>query len=806
MDLLKDFRLAARNARRSPGFTAAVVTTLALGIGAATAIWSLADAVLLAPQPFAEPDRLVAIWGEIPGRLPLVEVSVFDFEIWLSSVASFTDIALVTSAVADSVLGPSSGGGDSMQVNGRVVSGNLFGVLGVRAARGRTLAPEDDRKGAESVVVISDGLWRRRFGGDPRAVGRSIRLDGEAATIVGVLPPEFDYPKGTEVWSSISWIYDQPEFLKLRIFEAIGRLGEGVSFAAARADLDAASAIIARESPYFSGYRAKTRRLDEEILGDARPALRLLLLAAALLLSIACANVAGLWLARAAGRRRATAIRRALGAGRRRLAREILAESLLAAGAAALLGLAFAHWGIAGVARLAPADLPALHHLALDGRALVFAFGAAVASGLVAGAAPLAAALAGGLAAELKESPRAGAGRGLVRWRGLLVIGEVALTLVLLIASALLGKSLIALERTDVGFAPQGLLAVRVQFVGSNYPDEASRGAFFARAVERIKSLPGVERAAGVLLRPLAGPIGWDYTFAVEGESAREQRAKPAANHERVSPGYFSTLGIPLVAGRDFAWSDDAGTARVAIVSETAAKRYFPGGQALGRRLRWLPGKEEWITVVGVVGDVRYREREAIRPDIYVPFLQDPFWATDLMLRTTGDPGDLVPSVRTAIAGLDPELPIFRVQAMTDAVAESIAHPRLRTLLLTLFGALALALSGVGLGGLLSFLVAERRRELAVRLALGAERRNLLLLVIRRGMALAAAGLGAGLVGASALAASGALDGLLFGLKASDAGTFVAVSGFLLLVAFAASILPAGRATEVEPIAALREE
>ena len=804
MEFLRDLRFAARNARRSPAFAAAVAGTLALGIGASTAIWSLADAVLLAPQPFAEPERLISIWGEIPGRAPRVEVSWADFESWRERTTALSDLALVTSTVADSVLGASRGVAPT-HVAGRVVTGNLFDLLGVRPALGRTLTEKDDLPGAEPVVVISDGLWRRRFGGDARVVGRQVRLDGEAATIVGVMPPEFDYPEGTEVWSSASWVRAQPEILGLRLFEAIGRIRPGVSFAAARADLQRASAAIARANPRLEGYRANPRRLNEEILGDARPALHLLLLASALLLSIGCANVAGLWLARAAGRRRETAIRRALGAGRRRLAREALAESVLAAGAATLLGLLLARWGIAGVAHLAPSDLPALHALALDGRAVLFASAVALVSALVAGTAPLATALSGGLSTRLNEGLRAAASRGLVRWRSVLVVGEVALTLVLLVASALLARSLAALEGTDLGFAPQRLLAVRVQFASPLYPDEASRGAFFARAVEKVQNLPGVERAAGVLLRPLAGPIGWDYSFAVEGESAAEQRAKPAANHERVSPGYFAALGIPFVGGRDFAWSDDAATPRVAIVSETAARRYFPGGQAIGRRFRWLAGPSEWITVVGVVGDVRYREREAVRPDIYVPFLQDPFWATDLMLRTTGDPLDLVPSVRSAIAALDPELPIFRVQAMNDAVAESVARPRLRTLLLALFGALAVVLSGVGLGALLSFLVAERRRELAVRLALGAERRQLLLLVVGRGLALAAAGLAFGLLGALALAASGTLDGLLFGLEAADSGTYFGVSLFLLLVALAASVIPAGRATEVEPIVALRE-
>lgn len=804
MEFLRDFRCAARNARRNPGFAAAVVVTLSLGIGAATAIWSLADAVLLAPRPFAEPERLVSILGEVPGRMPTVEISAADCERWRESATAFSDLALVTAAVADSVLG-GSGGEPPTQVRGRVISGNLFDVLGVRPALGRTLTRKDDLAGAEPVLVISDGLWRRRFEGDRKVLGRQVRLDGEAATIVGILPPGFDYPEGTEVWSSMSWVNARPELLKLRIFEAIGRMKPGISFDAAHADLLAVSAAIGREHPELKEYRAKLRRLTDEILGDARPALHLLLLASALLLAIGCANVAGLWLARAATRRRETAIRRVLGAGRRRLAREALAESLLAAVVATGAGLVLARWGIAGVALFAPADLPALRTVALDGRAVLFAFSAALLSAVAAGAAPLAAALSGGVSMELKEGSRAAGGRGLVRWRGALVVGEVALTLVLLVASALLAKSLAALEKTDVGFVPQGLLAVRVQFAGPHYPDEASQGAFFARAVEKMERLPGVEKAAGVLLRPLAGPIGWDYSFAVEGESAAEQRARPLANHERVSPGYFATLGIPIVGGRDFAWSDDAATPRVAIVSETAARRYFPDGRAIGRRFRWTAGPSDWITVVGIVGDVRYREREAVRPDIYVPFLQDPFWATDLMLKTSGDPRDLVPSVRSAIAALDPELPIFRVQAMTDAVAESVARPRLRTLLLALFGGLAVVLSGVGLGALLSFLVAERRRELAIRLALGAERRDLMVLVVGRGMGLALAGLAFGLLGAAALAASGALDGLLFGLHAVDGGTYLAVSGFLLLVAFAASVIPAGRATEVEPIVALRE-
>jgi putative ABC transport system permease protein len=527
-----------------------------------------------------------------------------------------------------------------------------------------------------------------------------------------------------------------------------------------------------------------------------------------LLLLIACANVAGLLLARAAARHKETALRTALGARRVRLVRQLLTESLLLALFAALLGLLLAQAGLAILPSFAPADIPRLDEVTIDGRVLGFTFLASLITVLLFGLAPALQAVRPDLVESLKEGGKGSAGVRGTRVRGLLVAAEVALALVLLVGAGLMIRSFLHLQSTDLGFQPERLLTMRVNLYGEKRPEPPQWGAFFQELTARTQALPGVEGAAVVLLRPLSGPIGWDYDFVVEGQTVEERKGNPTANHERVSPGYFATLGIPLRRGRDFTWSDAAGAPRVAVVNESTARRFWPDQDPIGKRLRWGRGEAEtpWITIVGVVGDVRYRDVQSVRPDIYVPFLQNPHWSMDLVVRAESDPLALAQPVQGVIRAIEPDQPVANVTTMEKAIDQSVARPRLRTLILATFAGLALLLSAVGLYGIIAYSVAQRRREIGIRMALGADRRAVLAMVLRQALVLTLAGLAAGLVLAAGVLATGWISELLFGVRSTDLLTLSIVPLVLIAVALVASLLPALRATRVDPLVALRYE
>ncbi len=802
-DLLRDLRHALRMVFRSPGFTVMAVLTLGLGIGAATVIFSMVDAVMLRPLPFTEQERLVTLWGQ-RNEAP-VEVSLQDYEQWRENSRSFAALGVVSASDSDLAL---TGQGQPLHVRGRIVSSNLFEVLGVKAVRGRSLLPADDRPGAPPVAVISHGFWRRRFGSDPGAVNRTISIDGRPTTIVGVMPPDFRYPRDVDVWSPIGEMNAIPELKTLRVLEAIGRLKPGVTLETARQEMTALSTRLQREFPRENeGYTAVVTPLVEEILGDTRPALLMLLGAVALVLLIACANVAGLLLARAAARQKETAVRTALGAGRTRLVRQLLSESAVLALLSSLVGLLLAYGGIDLLAAFGPADIPRLDEVGIDGRVLGFTLLVSLVTVLLFGLIPALQVARPDLTAALKEGGKASAGQRSTRLRSLLVSSEVALALVLLVGAGLMIRSFLQLQNTDLGFQPDNLLTMRITLYGQERPEPPLWAGFFQQVVERVEALPGVEGASVVLLRPLSGPIGWDYPFTVEGQSEEERRANPSSNHERVSPGYFKMMGIPLLRGRDFTWGDAAGAPMVAIVNEATARRYWPGQEAIGKRLRWGHGdRAPWLTVIGVVGDVRYREIQSVKSDLYVPFLQDPHWAMDLMVRTSGDPLSVAPSVTAAVQAIEPDQPVAKITTMEQAVADSVARPRLRTLILGTFAALALLLAAVGLYGIIAYSVAQRSHEIGIRMALGADRNAVLGMVLRQALALTLAGLAAGLLLAMAVGATGWITELLYGVRSIDLLTFAVVPLVLITVSIAASLLPARRATRVDPLVALRYE
>lgn len=806
-DLLRDLRHAARVMTQSPGFSLAAILTLALGIGAATAIFSMVDAVLLRPLPFTEQDRLVTVWGEVRARNQAhVEVSLQDYEGWKEGSRVFSDLALLAATDSDLAL---TGGDQPLHVRGRLVSANFFDVLGVRPALGRGFRPEEDRPESQKVVVVSHGFWQRQLEGDAGGLGKTVSLDGEPHLVVGVMAPGFRFPKDVDLWVPAGPLGSVPELKRLRVFEAIGRLKPGVSLEQAQTDMTALSVRLEEVHPQTNqGYRASLQPLVDEILGDTGPALMLLLAAVALVLLIACANVAGLLLARAAARQKETAVRIALGAGRPRLVRQLLTESVLLAGLAAAVGLLLAWLGLRLVTAVGPADIPRLDEVGIDGRVLAFTLLVSLVTAVLFGLAPALQAARPDLTSSLKEGGKSSASLGSRRLRSLLVVAEVALALVLLVGAGLVIRSFLHLQRTDLGFQPESLLTMRITLYGEKRPEPHQWAAFYRDVAQRVEALPEVERASVVLLRPLSGPIGWDYDFQVEGQTPDEQKTNPTSNHERVSPGYFRTLGIPLVAGRDFTWSDGAETPKVAIVNQSMARRFWPGQDPLGKRLRFgRPGSEgPWLTVVGIAGDVRYRELQSIKPDIYVPFLQDPHWAMDLVVRTGSDPLAAASAVTAAVQEVDRDQPVSGITTMERALSDTVARPRLRSFILGVFAALALLLAAVGLYGIIAQSVAQRRQEIGIRIALGAGRPEVLRLVLRQGLGLTLAGLAAGLALAAAVGATGWLSTLLYGVEAMDLVTFAAVPFVLLAVAVAASLLPALRATRVDPLTVLRAE
>jgi putative ABC transport system permease protein len=808
-DLLRDLRLALRALARTPGFSVAAVLTLALGIGAATAIYSMVDTVLLRPFPFEAQEELTVLWGEFRARRqPLVEVSLQDYGEWRAGNRVFSDLAIFSATATDCSLREAD---RAVHVRAHIVSSNFFETLGVAPVLGRAFTADEEKPGAPWTAVVSHEFWRSRMNSDPRAAGRQVPINGASYTVVGVMPRAFRFPDDTDLWVTPGPLAGEPGIRVIRIFKAVGRLKPGVTLEQARRGMETLSVQLERKLPRTNqDYRAVVRPLVGEMLGDTRPALHLLMGAVVLLLLIACANVAGLLLARAAARQKETAVRTALGAGRARLVRQFLTESLVIAALAGALGLLIAYDVLLLVSALDPGDIPRLDEVRLDGRALSFTLLASMAALLISGLVPALRASRLDLAPALKEGARSSTGAHGTRLRGLLVAAEVALALVLLVGADLVIRSFLNLARTDLGFRPEGVLTMRVTLQDS--ADEATpeeHAGFFREALRRVEAVPGVRRAALVLLRPLSGPIGWDYRFVVEGQPADEQRTNPLSNHEAVSPGYFRTLGIPLREGRDFTWGDDAPAPKVAIVSESLARRFWPGRSALGRRIRIFQNRGEapWLTIVGVAADVHYRELEAVRPDIYVPFPQWPHWAMDLVVLTgSPDPLSLAPSVTDAVQTLDPDHPISGITTLEEAVSDSVARPRLRSFLMGVFAGLALLLAAVGLYGIVAYSVAQRRHEIGIRLALGANPGAVLLLVLRQALALTLAGLAAGLALAMALASTGWISGLLYQVEPIDLLTFATIPLLLVAVAVAAALIPARRATEVDPLVALRSE
>jgi putative ABC transport system permease protein len=810
MEILRqDLAHAARFLARRPGFTVVAVLTLAIGIGGATAIFSVADAVVLRPLPYVDPDRLVAIWeSSWQNNTPFYEISYAAFREWRDRSHAFDTMAAMSSVNDRSVL---AGRSEPIAVQARCVSSGFFGVLGVRPVLGRALLPEDEQPGAAGVVVLSHALWRDRFDADPKVVGQLVTLNARALRIVGVMPSEFAYPTGAQLWAPPTawpWGVGAMENSGVNWMIVVGRLKEGVTAVAAGKELTSLWREFNR--PAFEqmtdSYSAVLTPLSDTIFGPTKAAFLALLGGVGLVLIIACANVAGLLAVHLTERGAEMAIRHALGATRGRLARAVLAESLLLVGLAGATGMCAAFLGTPLVVALSPQDLPRLHDTSLNLRALGFAFSASTLTVALCGLAPMWLLRRAPLDGMLREgSRRVAPGRS--RLRSALVVSEVALALVVLVGAGLLGRTFVNLSRVPLGFQPQPVLSVNIPLSETQYPDMKQVRAFYGELLTRVRALPGVEVAAGVTNRPLAGPVGYDGLFTVEGQSEGEARHNPMVNMEGVTSDYFRTMGIPLRRGRVFTDGDVEGQPGVVVVGESLARHCWPGQNAIGKRLRIplqdTPYDNAWLEVIGVVGDARYRGLRDPRLDFYMSSLQANQRLSTLVVRARSEPLGLTSTIRETVRSLDRDLPIDEV-SMAHVVSEVLGGPRFAARLFGAFAGLALFLAALGLYGLLAYSVSRRTREIGVRIALGARRADVRWLVLGEGMALTGMGIVLGLVGSVATAHLG--RALLYGVPPTDPVTLGLAPLVLGAVALAACLLPVHKAIRVEPATALRSE
>jgi putative ABC transport system permease protein len=806
--LWQDLRYGARILLKQPGFTLIAVITLSLGIGANTAIFSAVYAVLLHPLPFTQQERLVVAWKkDTTSGSPFVELSPAEFRDWQAQQQTFDSLAaLPTTAYGYGFV--MTGRGEPVQLESSTVTGSFFSMLGTKPALGRLISEADDLVNAPKVAVLSDGLWRQRFGADPNIIGQTVTLNKRGFTIVGVMPAGFEFLKGVDLWAPLA-ATSSPRALENRgviFLQAAGRLKAGVTIEQAETELNTIIARVAEQHPETEakGHRVVIAPMADHLFGNARPALWLLLAAAGLLLLIASANIANLLLARATSRRREFAVRSALGARRGRIVQQLLCESLLLAVCGGVAGVLLAYWLVGLLVAIAPADIPRIGDVRLNITVLSFSAAITLLTALAFGLFPALAAFRINLNNTLNEgSGKLSGERSGKQFRDAMVVAEITLTMVLLAGAMLVLRSFVNLSRVNLGFNPHNVLTMQLRKNGS----AEVRREFFRQLIARLEAQPGVVAASAVLIRPLEGTVGWEAEYALEGQSPHEARQNTVANYEVVTPHYFRTFSLPLKAGREFNEYDQADTERVVIISETMAERLFGSSvQAIGKRIRLDPSEpdEPWRTIVGVAGDVRYRELQNIRWDIYRPHTQSEVYINHFAVLTMTDPIAFLPMVRREVAALDANLPVNSVTTMDQLVADKLAPPRFNAVLFNSLSALALLLAAVGIYGTLAYSVAQRTGELGIRAALGAQTKDILKLVIEQGMRLVAVGLVLGLVTSFAL--TRLMAKLLFGVSATDPPTFAVIALLLVAVALLACWLPARRATKVDPMIAFKCE
>src|SRR6266498_2028586 len=802
--LWQDLRYGARMLLKQPGFTLIAVLTLALGIGANTAIFSVVNAVLIRAFPYEDADRLVILWEKSQWTQQNT-ISPANFFAWQEQQSVFADLA----AFNDTRNSLSSDGAPE-EIHGQITTDNLFSVLGVRALLGRTFTPEDSKPGQPTVVILSYGLWQRRFGGDPNVIGRKVILNAADYTIIGVMPPDFKWHvrknsqtgQAAELWTPWA-IGDQFKQFRGRFICAVARLKPGVTLPQARAEMDVIAGRLAEQyKQYNSGMSVNVVPLREQFAGEIRLAL---LGAVAFVLLIACANVANLLLARAATRRKEVAVRAAMGASRVRIVRQLLTESLLLAALGGAAGLLLAWWGASALVTFSPPELGDFQRVEISASVLGFTFVVALLTGIIFGLVPAMEASDIKLSETLKEAGRSLAGTARSqRLRSAFVVAEVALALVLLVGAGLPIRSFLRLQNVDTGFNARNVLTMRVALPPSRYDQDAQRIGFFTQALERMQALPGVEAVGAINYTPFLG-LGTGTGFDIEG------RSKPRPDQPMggtalciTDRDFFRALQIPLKRGRLFTEQEIREQRNVVIINEALAQKYFPNEDPLGKRI--VISMRPPLTpteIIGGVADVKHADlNKGAEPMSYWPIAQLPYPFMTFTLRTRGDASAIAAAVRNVIQTLDPQQPVGEVRTLDSLVGNSIARQRFNTLLLTVFAVVALLLSAIGIYGVMTYAVTARTQEIGVRTALGATASDILRLVMKRGMTLALSGIGAGLLAAFAL--TRLLKNLIFGVSTTDPWTFTMITLLLLAVALLACWIPARRATKVDPMIALR--
>ena len=806
----QDLKYGIRMLRKSPGFTAIAVLTLALGIGANTAIFSLINTVLLRPLPYAEPERLVNISAADPEKgLTGIAVSYTKFQHLQQQTRTLGGVGAYYSLSLNLV-----GHGEPEQINGAHVNAEFFHVLGVSPARGRGFRPAEDQLGGPDVAILSDTFWHSHFNADPAILGRSISLDGRSTTVVGILPPTFRFPfqqPEPDVWLPRVFEIAGLRPVQLRsgagFLYVIARLNSGQTMARALAELDTINQSYAQAFPgnADSGKLALTMTsLENNLVSTIRPSLIVLLVAVGFVLLIACANVASLLLARATAREKEVAIRQALGASRGRLLRQLFTESLLLSLVGGALGVIAAAWSLPLLRLVAPGTVPRIDEVRVDAAVLFFSLGLCLFTGMAFGLVPAWQASRRDLHDTLKEGGRGSSGTGHGgRARRLMVIAEVAVALMLVTGAGLLIRSFVRLLTVNPGFDSRGVMTFPVNLPTTRYDTPAKQAQFFRRAVEDIRTLPGVESAGAVSFLPLAGPIRYVF-FCAEGQVCQGIGKDPIIALRQATPGFFEAMRIPLLRGRTFTEKDNADSQPVVIINQTVAERYFPHQDPIGHIMR-NSREMKALQIVGVVADVKFSSLSTPKFDeMYLPSEQTPWMAMTIVVRSNSTAPPLVSAVRQKISELDPDLPLAGIQPMEKIVSTSVAQPRLITQLVGAFAGFALLLAAVGIYGVMAYTVSQRSHELGIRMALGAARGDIFRLVVGQGMRLVLVGIAIGLVGSLAL--TRLLSSLLFGTRATDPVTFAAVAMLLVAVAFAACYIPARRATRVDPLIALRYE
>jgi putative ABC transport system permease protein len=800
----QDLRYGARMLLKNPAFTAVAVIALALGIGANTAIFSVVNGVLLSPLPYPQPEQLAWVWLDNRRQGIREDITSYpNFLDWRDKNQTFQGMSPVRNLTVNL-----TGVGEPEELRGASVGANFFQLIGVYPAQGRGFTAEEEQPGKDKVVILSHGLWRRRFGGDAGILNKTISLNGEPYTVIGFMPPGFQFPSKAELWTPLAPNERMRAARGAFWLPVVGRLKPGVTRAQAQADMDVIGKQLEQDYPNINaGYGVNVVPLHEQLVGNIKWTLWVLLGAVGFVLLIACANVANLLLARAAARQREVAVRAALGAGRWRIIRQLLTESVLLAVVGGALGVLLAWWGLESLLKLSPANLPRLDNIHLDTRVLGFTLGLSLLTGLLFGLAPALHTSQLELSETLKEGGRSGSGgRRAQRVRSVFIVAEIALTLALLVGAGLLMRSFWQLQQVSPGFRTDHLLTLQLSLPRTKYPEGAQAVAFYQQLQERLAALPGVESASAVsqILMPR---VTSSSNFTIENRPQDPRAQQLELPVDIAQPNFFQTMGIQLLRGRAFAPQDARGQPAVALVNETFVKRYFPNEDPLGKRFTFGDGNNnpQWITIVGVVHDTKRQGLdEPIRMESWLPHAQNPGRSMQVVVRTKGDPLALAGTVREAVWALDRDLPIPKIETMEQILSESVAQRRLSMLLLSIFASVALLLAAVGIYGVMSYVITQRTNEIGIRVALGAQARDVLKLILGQGMKLALLGVGLGLV--ATLLLTRLLTSLLFGVSATDPVTFAGVALLLIAVALLACLIPAWRATKVDPMIALRYE